>query len=282
MKLPIFKIRASAAAEILGGIIGLTDAMQAKYDELSNRKSDNLKGVTAVKPLTFKMEEELAALQLRKDNPELPAGAKNYCQKWIKEQLYNRRKHFSNLYLEKGIQCEDEAIEFSSQYYGWDGAEKNDEWFENAYAQGTPDIMLDYDKHVIDIKNSYDAFSFPLFETEIPTQGYDDQLQVYLLLTGYEQATLCYCLMNAPLDIMKVEMKRLSWKEGSMGAISDELYQKVKAEMTYDNIIPELRLKTFTVTKDPSFEARLIERVEMCRKYIDELMESKGFIKMAA
>lgn len=282
MKLPIFKIRASAASEILGGTIGLTDAMQVKYDELFNRKSDHEKGVTGVKPLTTKMDEELTALQLRKDNPELPSGAKTYCQKWLKEQLYNRRKHFSNLYLEKGILCEDDAIEFSSEFYGWIGAEKNDEWFENAYAQGTPDIMLAYEKHVIDIKNSYDAFSFPLFETEIPTQGYDDQLQVYLLLTSYEKATLCYCLMNAPLDIMKVEMKRLSWKEGSMGAISDELYQKVKAEMTYDNLIPELRLKTFTVVKDASFESRLIERVEMCRKYINQLVLDKEFLKQAA
>lgn len=281
MNLPIFKIRASAASEILGGTMGLTEVQNAKLIELSTRKEQAANGVDKVKPLTDKMEAELANLIYKFENPELPDGAKTYCQKWIKEQLYNRRKHFSNLYLEKGIQCEDGAIEFASDYHGWEGAEKNDEWFEDAYMQGTPDIILENESHVIDIKNSYDAFSFPLFETEIPTKGYDTQLQVYLHLTGHDCATLCYCLMDAPLDIMKEEMRRMSWKEGSMGAVSDELYQKVKAEMTYSNLIPELRLKTFTVTKDQSVIDELIFRVEKCREYIEQLMNQK-FVAQAA
>lgn len=275
MNLPIFKIRASAAHEILAGSVGLTDVQSAKLYELSTRKKDATAKVSGVKPLTDKMEIELAGLIYKFDNPELPEGAKTYCQKWLKEQLYNRRKHFTNRYLEKGIQCEDGAIEFSADYHGWEGACKNDEWFEDDYMQGTPDIILELDSHVIDIKNSYDAFSFPLFEDEIPTKGYETQLQVYLALTGHERATLCYCLMDAPLDIMKEEMRRLSWKEGSMGAVSDELYQKVKSEMTYSNLIPELRLKTFTVEKDPSVIEELKIRVDMCREYIASLLQAK-------
>ena len=281
MNLPIFKIRASAASEILGGTMGLTDVQNAKLIELSTRKQQAEAGVDKVKPLTEKMETELAGLIYKFENPELPEGAKTYCQKWIKEQLYNRRKHFSNLYLEKGIQCEDGAIEFAAEYHSWVEATKNDEWFEDDFMQGTPDIILEDESHVIDIKNSYDAFSFPLFESEIPTKGYETQLQVYLHLTGHKYATLCYCLMDAPLDIMKEEMRRMSWKEGSMGAVSDELYQKVKAEMTYSNLIPELRLKTFTVTKDSAVIDELIFRVEKCREYIEQLMNQK-FVAQAA
>lgn len=273
MDFPVFKIRASAASEILGGTMGLTDVQNARLIELSTRKEQSALG--NAKPLTDKMEVELTNLIYKFENPELPDGAKTYCQKWLKEQLYNRRKHFSNLYLEKGIQCEDGAIQFASEYHGWIGASKNDEWFEDDYMQGTPDIILEHDSHVIDIKNSYDAFSFPLFETEIPTKGYDTQLQVYLHLTGHKYATLCYALMDAPLDIMKEEMRRMSWKEGSMGAVSDELYAKVKAEMTYSNLIPELRLKTFTVTKDPTVIEDLIFRVEKCREYIALLLKEK-------
>lgn len=280
MSLPIFKIRASAAHEILAGSVGLTDTQSSRLYELSTRKKDASGG--SAKPLTDKMEGELAILINKFENPELPEGAKTYCQKWLKEQLYNRRKHFTNRYLEKGIQCEDGAIAFASDYHGWVGAEKNDEWFEDDYMQGTPDIILDADSHVIDIKNSYDAFSFPLFETEIPTKGYETQLQVYLALTGHERATLTYCLMDAPLDIMKEEMRRLSWKEGSMGAISDELYQKVKSEMTYSNLIPELRLKSYTVEKDPAVIDELRIRVDMCREYIASLLQAKVELLKAA
>jgi hypothetical protein len=280
--IPLFKIRASAASEILGGTMGLTDVQSARLNELQCRKDDHTARVDKVKPLTLNMENELAILLYKQEHPELPEGAKTYCQKWLKEQLYNRRKHFTNRYLEKGIQCEDDAIEFAAEFFGWDGAMKNDEWFEDDYMQGTPDIILDHDSHVIDIKNSYDAFSFPLFEEEIPTKGYNDQLQVYLHLTGHEQATLTYCLMDAPLDIMKEEMRRMSWKEGSMGAISDELYQKVKMEMTYSNLIPELRLKAYTVKKDPEVIAKLIFRVEKCREYIARLMAKRAELKEAA
>jgi len=240
---PEFKIRASAASEILSGEIGLTDIQKSRIKELSLRDSGE------GKPLTLNMQEELIKLKYKEQNPELPEGVKAYCQKWIKEQLYDRRKNFTNRYLEKGIQCEDGAIEFASNTYNWN-ASKNDEWFENEFMQGTPDIILENDSHVIDIKNSYDCFSFPLFDTKIPTKGYDDQLQAYLSLTGHEKATLCYVLMDAPLDIMKEEMRRLSWKEGSMGAVSDELYQKVKEQMTYSHLPIELRLKTFTVEKN--------------------------------
>lgn len=280
MSLPIFKIRASAAHEILAGSVGLTETQSSRLFELSTRKNEASEG--KAKPLTDKMEIELSVLMHKFNNPELPEGAKTYCQKWLKEQLYNRRKHFTNRYLEKGIQCEDGAIEFSAEFHQWVGACKNDEWFEDDYMQGTPDIILEQDSHVIDIKNSYDAFSFPLFDTEIPTKGYETQLQVYLALTGHEKATLCYCLMDAPLDIMKEEMRRLSWKEGSMGLITDELYNKVKAEMTYSNLIPELRLKTFTVAKDSSVIDELRIRVDMCREYIASLMQAKVELLKAA
>lgn len=282
MSLPIFKIRASAAHEILAGSVGLTDAQSTELYQLSTRKKEAAAEVKGVKPLTDIMEGKLATLIYKFENPELPEGAKSYCQKWLKEQLYNRRKHFTNRYLEKGIQCEDGAIAFAAEHFEWEGAEKNDEWFEDEYMQGTPDIILEHDSHVIDIKNSYDAFSFPLFETEIPTKGYETQLQVYLSLTGLERATLTYCLMDAPLDIMKEEMRRLSWKEGSMGAISDELYQKVKAEMTYSNLIPELRLKSFTVEKDAAVIDELKIRVDMCREYITSLLQAKVELLKAA
>jgi len=304
MKLPIFKIRASAASEILAGSIQLTDAQSAKLSELSERKKGFENGTAGVKALTVNMEAELKALIYKRDNPELPSGAKTYCEKWLKEKLYDRRKNFQNKYLEKGIQCEDESIKFAANSLQWGEVTKNEEWFSDEWMEGTPDIItqlfLDQiikgepsDKElpvVIDMKNVWDCFTLPLFEPEIPTAGYETQLQVYMELVTQEykiefnNALLCYALMDAPLNVMEKEMRKLSWDEGYQGLISDEIRQRVHREMTYSDMPHELRLKVYHVKRDPAIITELRTRVEMCRSYISNLVKSQDYldIKMAA
>jgi len=195
-----------------------------------------------------------------------------FCSNWLKESLYDRRKNFKNKYTEKGIVMEDEAIQYVKEQLGWrEDITKNDEWFEDDYFTGTPDILIEEESVVIDIKNSYDCYTFPLFETEIPTKGYDYQLQAYMALTGYEKAYLVYVLMDAPLDIMKAEMRRLSWAEGLRGEIPDELYQKVKQEMTYSHLPAHLRIKIFEVVRDEKVIKQIKGRVDECRSYIEKV-----------
>lgn len=195
----------------------------------------------------------------------------DFCDNWLKEQLYARRKNFKNKYTEKGIIMEDEAIAYASLHLEWGDVEKNDEWFEDDYFTGTPDILIEETSTVIDIKNSYDCYTFPLFDTEIPTKGYDFQLQAYLALTGYENAQLVYCLMDAPLDIMQQEMRRLSWAEGLRGEIPKELHDKVKEEMTYSHLPPHLRLKVFNIERNETLIEQIKSRVDECREYIDRV-----------
>lgn len=264
--LPEFKIRASSASKILSGKLGLTDVQEKKYCELKTRSEDS-----TAKTLTENMKEELRHLKYKKSNPELPEGAKSYCKDWVKEQLYDRRKNFTNKYVEKGLKVEEDSIYYSSGVLGWTDAVKNDEWFEDDFMCGTPDILLLGIDTVVDIKNAYDCFTMPLFDEVIPTDGYIDQLQVYMSLTGLNKALLCYCLMDAPLDIMQVEMRKLSWKEGFRGEISDEISARVKEQMTYSNLPDNLRLKLFEVQKDESFGEEIKTRVKMCREYIKTL-----------
>lgn len=195
----------------------------------------------------------------------------DFCDNWLKEQLYDRRKNFKNKYTEKGIVMEDEAIAYASENLGWGQVYKNDEYFEDDFFTGTPDILIEETSTVIDIKNSYDCYTFPLFDTEIPTKGYDFQLQAYLALTGYDNAQLVYCLMDAPLDIMQAEMRRLSWVEGLRGEIPKELHDKVKEEMTYSHLPAHLRLKVFEVKKDNKVVDAIIGRIEECRAYIEKV-----------
>jgi hypothetical protein len=191
-KLPTFKIRASAASEILAGKIGLTEVQSSRIDELQSRADGT------GKPLTPNMVEELDKLIYRRDNPELPQGAKTYCEKWLKEKLYERRKNFANQYLEKGIAVEDDSIEYASEHLGWGGVSKNEEWFSDEWMEGTPDVITElvvnvdevgnaeHGGVVIDMKNVWDCFTMPLFEQVIPTEGYETQLQVYMHLVSQE------------------------------------------------------------------------------------------------
>ncbi|MCY4781686.1 hypothetical protein ORI89_18695 [Sphingobacterium sp. UT-1RO-CII-1] len=207
----------------------------------------------------------------------------DYLNEWMKEQIYERRKDFASKYFDKGNACEDEAIQYAAENLGWGEVHKNDEWFENDFMQGTPDVMRPKADTIIDIKNSWDCFTFPLYDTIIPSKGYDDQLQGYTELTNYGKAQLVYCLMDAPLDLMKKEMSRLSWKEGYRGEIPPEVYQKVKEDMTYSNLPPELRLKVFEVERDPKRILAIADRVLECRKYIESTgFYSQSFLKEIA
>ena len=138
MELPIFKIRASAASEILGGKIGLSDAQQITLDGYIERQKEFEAG-NAKRELTAKMKAEFDALKHKQANPELPTGAKSYCEKWLKEKLYDRRKNFTGKYLDKGIQCEEESIVYAAEHLGWGAVDKNEEWFSDDWMEGTPD-----------------------------------------------------------------------------------------------------------------------------------------------
>src|SRR5690554_1802931 len=98
---------------------------------------------------------------------KLSKTVESFAQDWVKEQLYGMRKTFSSKYTEKGIIMEDEAIEMAIKWLKLPIlTQKNEEFFEDEFFTGTPDLILD--DEVIDIKCSWDLFSFPLFESELP------------------------------------------------------------------------------------------------------------------
>lgn len=280
--LPTFKIRASAASEILAGKIGLTEVQVARIEDLEAREKGE------GKPLTPNMVEELNKLRQKRDNPELPQGAKTYCEKWLKEKLYERRKNFANQYLEKGIAVEEDSIKYAAEHLSWGGVCKNEEWFRDEWMEGTPDVVCellingDVVPTVIDMKNVWDCFTMPLFDDVIPNDGYEIQLQVYMHLVSQEykidfnNAILCYALMSAPLNVMEKEMRKLSWEEGHQGLITDEIRQRVHREMSYDSMPPSLRLKTYLVRRDLEIIEELKYRVELCREYIPTLLKKSN------
>lgn len=186
------------------------------------------------------------AVNSRSKSDLLSKTTKSYIEEWLAGEIYGVRKQIKSKYLDKGNAVEDAAIDYASTELGWLFAIKNEEYFEDEYFCGTPDVMLE-DK-IIDIKSSWDCFTFPLFANEIPSKDYYYQLQVYMHLTGKTKAQLCYVLMNTPEDI-------------AYGETED-----------YTDIDSKYRIKTFDIDYDEEVIEMLKEKVLISREYINQLI----------
>lgn len=170
--------------------------------------------------------------------------SKTYVEEWIKTQIYGVKKSIQNKYLEKGIEFEDQAIDKTIEWLDLGFVLKNKTRFEDEFFTGEPDLILE--DTVIDIKNSWDCFTFPLFDKEIPTKDYFYQLQVYMHLTGKRKAKLVYVLLNTPATYNT-------------------------EEIDYSNIDKKYRIKTFDIVYEECVIEDLKDRILKIRTYIDTL-----------
>ena len=184
----------------------------------------------------------------RSKSESLSKTTKSYLEEWVKEQIYGVRKNINSKYLTKGNQVEDDAIVYASAEKGWLFAEKNEQYFEDEYFCGTPDVILE--DRIIDIKSSWDCFSFPLFFNGIPNKDYYYQLQTYMHLTQKDKAQLVYVLMNTPEELT------------------------LEDSHDYSEINSKYRIKTFDIDYDEEVIYELQHKVIESREYIDGI--SKG------
>ena len=145
---------------------------------------------------------------------------------------------------------------------------KNEEYKEDEWMTGTADIIGD--NLVIDMKNSFTFDTFPLHDFGITNKDYYYQLQVYMHLYGKTKAELRYCLMNMPHHMIERAAKREAYLTNKD---YDEVFTKVYNQLTYDNVEPKYKYKTFPIDFDPAVIEKVKKRVELCRIYIQTLIE---------
>lgn len=195
----------------------------------------------------FKCRASAAGLLMtnpRNKGEQLSETTKTYVQEWFKEKIYGVRKEISSKYIDKGLEFEDFSIDKMIEWLDLPFAIKNQDCFEDDFFTGEPDLLLP--DRVIDAKNSWDCFTFPLFDTEIPTKGYEYQVQTYMHLTGLKKASVVYILLDTP---------ETKWS----------------SPISYENVPKEYRIKKFDFEYDPEIIAKLQERVLLCREYINQL-----------
>ncbi len=256
-----FKIRCSAISEIMSGDVGLTDVQDTRLLELMCRRKGEGKA------LTPNMDNELDKLIYKRDNPQLPVGAKTYIKKWLKKKLFNRDEQWKSVVIDKGLACEQSGIDLISDVYGLENVYKNDEFFENDFMQGSPDIIND--EKIRDIKNSWDLFTFPRFDDELPKKEYWWQLQGYMCLTGLKKASLDYTLIDTPMSLILLDLKKLYYQSGGVAEEwTQEKYEYLYPNYRFSDIPKEKRVKSFEFEYENWVEEKIKERVFMCRKYI--------------
>jgi hypothetical protein len=200
----------------------------------------------------------------------LSQTTKTYLQELAVEEVYNIRKEFSSRYTDKGNEVEELSIALCNDVLNLGFIYKNEEHFSNDWITGTPDVNTN--EILLDVKSSWDATTFPFFDTELKNKDYLYQLQGYMWLTGKEESLLCYCLIDTPLQIVEDEIRREHWK-ASLIEESLDLRAFVQAKHTFGHIPKEKRLKTFKIAKDDIIIENIKTRIEECREYYNELIK---------
>lgn len=219
----------------------------------------------------FKMRcSALGALftEPRSKSETISATLKTHLNNWYLEKEYGVRTDMTSRYTDKGIQLEDEAIREYNKLFKTNHV-KNDEYFEDDFIQGTPDIVSD--DEVLDIKCSFSLSSFPALETKCPNKAYDYQLQGYMRLTDKSKAKLVYVLLDTPEDIIVREAKSIMYKEKLPEDFLDILIEEVRESQTYSHIPIEKRIKIFEVDRNEDIIKAIDDKVANAREYLKSL-----------
>jgi hypothetical protein len=186
-------------------------------------------------------------------------------------EKYGRKRDIQTKQMKKGIEVEDQSIELLNKYWGTSYS-KNQDRYTNDFITGHPDI-LDSGK-VVDIKSSYDLWTFLGNLPDKLDSLYYWQLMSYMWLTGATKGHIAYCLSNTPFGIVEQEKRYLL---NRMDVISEESPEYVKEanklefNMTFDDIDIAERVLVFTVERNEDDIVRIQNRVEKAREFLHEI-----------
>lgn len=214
-----------------------------------------------------------------KDAGKLSKSCQMELIKIYNQEVYGRKKDITTKQMDKGKQCEGDAIALFSMLEG-KLYFKNDEPLENEWFKGHPDIFTGEDiksaEEVSDIKCSWDLDTFCPKLVEEPDKSYIAQLNCYYSLTGAQYGHLVYCLISAPPNILESEKRSLLFKMNVISDFSPE-YLKAAAElehlMTFEDIPPEERCIKIPIQRDEELIQKMKEKVPILRQWLYEFQK---------
>ena len=186
-------------------------------------------------------------------------------------QKYGRVRDIQTKQMKKGVAVEQDSINMLSKLLSVEFS-KNEERYSNAYITGLPDIVDN--GVVIDIKSSYDLWTFMGNLPDKLDSLYYWQLMSYMWLTDAKCGYIAYCLSNTPDNIIEQEKYYLL---KNMDVVSEESPEYVKQalklefNMKFDDIDISERVLLYKVDRNEDDIIRIEQKVLKAREYLHEI-----------
>jgi hypothetical protein len=277
-----YRCRCSGISKIMSNPINnqpLTVNQRARMAELESKPV-----------LTDKQIAELSALRL-KNQRSYECVLSATCIEHLMEAYsvettgkVNVRKEIDIDQIEKGKMAEGSSISLLSVIDGVFYI-KNERRVINDYLSGEPDLYVGESiysaKMITDIKTCYD---YPSFLKKINTpieNGWEEQVQGYMDITGAPEGEIAYCLVDTP-EIMINDIKRRLFFRGNYVTEESpeflEKWERLEKSMRFDDIpirqrVYRVKISPFT----PERRQQIYDRVKICREWLwrfDEMYRS--------
>lgn len=206
----------------------------------------------------------------RKKSDPLSQTTKTYLKElWIKEVFGREKIDWGTKYTNKGQIVESDSMDLVNSVTG-DKFFKNRDELQNDWITGTPDIIVKekgVPQSIIDIKSSWDLWTFASVDENKAKKDYFHQLLGYMWLTETKESGLMYCLVNTPEKIIDDELYKVSFITPDSD-LAEELYRK---NYIFDDIDPKLRIKKYIFKFDSELIEELKEKIKLSREYMNKL-----------
>jgi len=198
----------------------------------------------------------------------LSETTKTYLHELYIEAVFDRTKVISSSAMTKGTAVESDSLDLVQKVMGktyFKNQRKAGESFTHAneYIQGTPDVVDKTNNLVIDIKSSWDLWTYSRVSADSAKKDYFWQVLGYSWLTGMNNMWLIYALVNTPDFIITDELYRLSFKLPPDA--DSNIFRK---NYVFDDIPDELKIKKYEFIREEDKIIEVIERIKLCRSYM--------------
>ena len=205
---------------------------------------------------------------------ELSATAKKELVKIFVLEVYGREKEIYSKYLEKGMAVEEDSITLLSRIKKIPFF-KNKERRENDFATGEADIK---DPYLMDTKSCWDIHTFFEAKTEKLNKSYEYQMQGYCELYGFDQGSVCFCLIDTPEGLIEDEKRKMFYRMNVPTMENPEYLKACEAlekEMRFSDIPLEERIHEVIVKRNPAVIESVYNRVPIWREWLCEFHEQQ-------
>lgn len=178
---------------------------------------------------------------------ELSQTCKSYLMEWYADD----NEQISSKYMDKGIEVEDNLIDFMAAELGYGMAEKNREGASDEFMTGECDVNLH--DCIVDVKASWNRKTLHQQVIDGIDKDYEYQLQGYCHLYNKPKGILFFGLMNTPET-------------------------NFSNEIIYEDMPPEQRWIAYEIKANNEVIEAIKQRVIKCREWLfeyDKLIKSK-------